>query len=113
VSVIADAYLPRLDPAGGEARPAARRRADVEEPGVATGRVAGRDRRRLPHPPTRRRALPVPDPGALEVKCREGGRTVNACVVHAIAVNPDGFRESLVGALLAEQHDAWAWPPIA
>jgi putative transposase len=32
---------------------------------------------------------------ALEVKCREGGRTVNACVVHAVAVNRDGFRESL------------------
>ena len=32
---------------------------------------------------------------ALEVKCREGGRTVNVCVVHAVAVNRDGFRESL------------------
>ena len=32
---------------------------------------------------------------ALEVKCREGGRTVNACVVHAVAVNCDGLRESL------------------
>src|SRR3546814_4113418 len=30
---------------------------------------------------------------ALEVKCREGGRTVNACVVHAVAVNAGGFRE--------------------
>src|SRR5205809_700886 len=32
---------------------------------------------------------------ALEVKCREGGRTVNVCVVHAVGVNKDGFRESL------------------
>src|SRR5213075_3362251 len=32
---------------------------------------------------------------ALVVKCREGGRTVNACVVHAVGVNKDGFRESL------------------
>ena len=32
---------------------------------------------------------------ALVVKCREGGRTVNVCVVHAVAVNRDGFRESL------------------
>jgi len=32
---------------------------------------------------------------ALVVKCREGGRTVNACVVHAVAVNGEGFRESL------------------
>ena len=32
---------------------------------------------------------------ALVVKCREGGRTVNACVVHAVGVNRDGFRESL------------------
>lgn len=30
---------------------------------------------------------------ALEVKCREGGRTVNACVVHAVAVNLDRVRE--------------------
>jgi len=32
---------------------------------------------------------------ALVVKCREGGRTVNVCVVHAVGVNRDGFRESL------------------
>src|SRR5437773_108610 len=32
---------------------------------------------------------------ALVVKCREGGRTVNGCVVHAVGVNRDGFRESL------------------
>jgi transposase-like protein len=29
---------------------------------------------------------------ALQVKCREGGRTVNVCVVHAVGVNRDGFR---------------------
>ena len=32
---------------------------------------------------------------ALELKCRDGGRTVNACVVHAVAINPGGYRESL------------------
>jgi putative transposase len=32
---------------------------------------------------------------ALEVRCREGGRTISACVVHAVAVNTEGFRESL------------------
>src|SRR3954471_9717097 len=31
---------------------------------------------------------------ALVVKCREGGRTVNVCLVHAVGVNRD-FRESL------------------
>ncbi len=32
---------------------------------------------------------------AAVVKCREGGRTVNVCVVHAVGVNRDGFREPL------------------
>src|SRR5262245_48118362 len=45
---------------------------------------------------------------ALEVKCREGGRTVNACVVHAVAVNADGFRESL-GLDVATSEDGAAW----
>jgi hypothetical protein len=46
--------------------------------------------------------------GALEVKCREGGRTVNACVVHAVAVNRDGFRESL-GLDVVTSEDGAAW----
>jgi putative transposase len=45
---------------------------------------------------------------ALEVKCREGGRTVNACVVHAVAVNADGFRESL-GLDVVTSEDGAAW----
>jgi putative transposase len=45
---------------------------------------------------------------ALEVKCREGGRTVNACVVHAVAVNADGFRESL-GLDVVTSEDGTAW----
>jgi transposase-like protein len=45
---------------------------------------------------------------ALEVTCREGGRTVNACVVHAVAVNRDGFRESL-GLDVVTQEDGAAW----
>src|SRR6266542_372360 len=45
---------------------------------------------------------------ALEVKCREGGRTVNACVVHAVAVSRDGFRESL-GLDVVTSEDGAAW----
>jgi transposase-like protein len=45
---------------------------------------------------------------ALVVKCREGGRTVNACVVHAVAVNRDGFRESL-GLDVVTSEDGAAW----
>jgi transposase-like protein len=44
----------------------------------------------------------------LEVKCREGGRTVNACVVHAVAVNGEGFRESL-GLDVVTSEDGAAW----
>src|SRR2546428_319778 len=45
---------------------------------------------------------------ALEVKCREGGRTVNVCVVHAVAVNADGYRESL-GLDVVTSEDGAAW----
>jgi putative transposase len=45
---------------------------------------------------------------ALEVKCREGGRIVNACVVHAVAVNAAGFRESL-GLDVVTSEDGAAW----
>jgi putative transposase len=45
---------------------------------------------------------------ALVVKCREGGRTVNVCVVHAVAVNRDGFRESL-GLDVVTSEDGAAW----
>jgi len=45
---------------------------------------------------------------ALQVKCREGGRTVNACVVHAVAVNREGFRESL-GLDVVTSEDGAAW----
>jgi putative transposase len=45
---------------------------------------------------------------ALVVKCREGGRTVNACVVHAVGVNKDGFRESL-GLDVVTSEDGAAW----
>jgi transposase-like protein len=45
---------------------------------------------------------------ALVVKCREGGRTVNACVVHAVAVSGDGFRESL-GLDVVTSEDGAAW----
>jgi transposase-like protein len=45
---------------------------------------------------------------ALQVKCREGGRTVNVCVVHAVGVNKDGFRESLgLDVVTAEDGAAW------
>jgi len=45
---------------------------------------------------------------ALVVKCREGGRTVNVCVVHAVAVNRDGVRESL-GLDIVTAEDGAAW----
>jgi transposase-like protein len=45
---------------------------------------------------------------ALEVKCREGGRTVSVCVVHAVAVNRDGFRESL-GLDVVTSEDGAGW----
>jgi putative transposase len=45
---------------------------------------------------------------ALVVKCREGGRTVSVCVVHAVGVNRDGFRESL-GLDLVTSEDGAAW----
>ncbi len=45
---------------------------------------------------------------AREVKCREGGRTVNVCVVHAVGVNRDGFRESL-GLDVVTSEDGAAW----
>ena len=45
---------------------------------------------------------------ALVVKCREGGRTVNVCVVHAVGVNKDGFRESLgLDVVTAEDGAGW------
>jgi putative transposase len=45
---------------------------------------------------------------ALQVKCREGGRIVNVCVVHAVGVNHDGFRESLgLDVVTAEDGAAW------
>src|SRR5215213_7546533 len=45
---------------------------------------------------------------ALVVKCRERGRTVNVCVVHAVGVNRDGFRESLgIDVVTAEDGAAW------
>jgi transposase-like protein len=45
---------------------------------------------------------------ALVVKCREGGRIVNAHVVHAVAVNADGYRESL-GLDVVTSEDGAAW----
>jgi putative transposase len=45
---------------------------------------------------------------ALVVKCREGGRTVNVCVVHAVAVSREGFRESL-GLDVVTSEDGSAW----
>jgi transposase-like protein len=45
---------------------------------------------------------------ALELKCREGGRIVNVCVIHAVAVNGEGYRESLgLDVVTAEDGSAW------
>jgi putative transposase len=48
---------------------------------------------------------------ALVVKCREAGRIVNAHVVHAVAVNADGYRESL-GLDVVTSEDGAAWTAI-
>src|SRR5437870_9583307 len=45
---------------------------------------------------------------ALQVKCREGGRTVNVCVGHAVGGNKGGFRESL-GLDIVTAEDGAAW----
>ena len=45
---------------------------------------------------------------ALVMKCREAGRIVNAHVVHAVAVNADGYRESL-GLDVVTSEDGAAW----
>jgi putative transposase len=45
---------------------------------------------------------------ALVVKCRQAGRIVNAHVVHAVAVNVDGYRESL-GLDVVTSEDGAAW----
>jgi putative transposase len=45
---------------------------------------------------------------ALVVKCREGGRTVSCSVVHVVAVNREGFRESL-GLDVVTGEDGASW----
>ena len=45
---------------------------------------------------------------ALVVKVREGGRIVNACAVHAVGANPDGYRESL-GLDVVTSEDGASW----
>jgi putative transposase len=45
---------------------------------------------------------------ALQVKVREAGRIVNVCVVHATAVNREGYRESL-GLDIVTVEDGAAW----
>jgi putative transposase len=45
---------------------------------------------------------------ALELKCRDGGRIVNVCLVHAVAVNREGYRESL-GLDVVTSEDGSAW----
>ena len=99
----------RLDPAGGEAGAAARRRADEQEPGLQAGEVASTRSSRT-SAPGRSTARPYAYVtfDALQVKCREGGRTVNVCVVHAVGVNHDGFRESL-GLDVVTSEDGAAW----
>ena len=45
---------------------------------------------------------------ALVVEVREAGRIINACLVHATALNRDGYRESL-GLDLVTSEDGAAW----
>jgi putative transposase len=109
VAVIADAYL-----AGVSTRRVEKvvqqlgSRADEPQPGLQVGEVARRDRRGLPQPAAGRRSVRVCDLGALEVKWREGSRTVNVCVVHAVGVSRDGFRESL-GLDVVTSEDGAGW----
>jgi Transposase, Mutator family len=49
-------------------------------------------------------------PNALEVRCREGGRTLNVCVVHAVAVNRNVFRESLGLDVVTSEDGRLAFP---
>jgi transposase-like protein len=64
--------------------------------------------RALPSRPLDGAPYPYLTLDALVVKCREGGRTVNVCVVHAVGVNRDGFRESLgLDVVTAEDGAAW------
>jgi putative transposase len=58
--------------------------------------------------PLERAPFPYLTLDALQVKCREGGRTVSVCVVHAVAVNGNGFRESL-GLDVVTSEDGAAW----
>ncbi len=96
-----------------EAGAAARRRADVEEPGLRSRRASNQivedfRTRPLDGAPYAHVTL-----DALVVKCRKGGRTVDFCV----GVNKDGFRESRgLDVVISEDGAVWlaympAWSP--
>jgi Transposase, Mutator family len=74
VAVIAGLSRRRLHPSGAEAGAAARRRADVAQPGLPTGEEPRPDRRGLPHPPARPRPVRVRDAGVVRRGRRRPGR---------------------------------------
>jgi len=109
VSVIADAYLAgvstrRVDKLVRQLGVEGMSRSQVSRLAKSLDAIVEEFRTR----PLERAPYPYLVLDALEVKCREGGRTVNACVVHAVAVNRDGFRESL-GLDVVTSEDGAAW----
>ncbi len=95
VSVIADAYLAGVS---------TRRKSQVSRLAKSLDRIVEDFRTR----PLDGAPYAYATFDALVVKCREGGRTANVCVVHAVGVNRDGFRESLgLDVVTAEDGAAW------
>ncbi len=96
VSVIADAYLAgvstrRVDKLVQQLGVEGMSRSQVSRLARSLDAIVEQFRTR----PLDRAPSPYLTLDALEIKCREEGRTVNVCVVHAVGVNKDGFRESL------------------
>jgi putative transposase len=109
VSVIADAYLAgvstrRVEKLVQQLGVERMSRSQVSRLASSLDEIVEQFRTR----PLEQRPYPYLVLDALEVKCREGGRTVNACVVHAVAVNRDGYRESL-GLDVVTTEDGAAW----
>ena len=109
VSVIADAYLAgvstrRVDKLVQQLGVEGMSRSQVSRLARSLDAIVEQFRTR----PLDRAPSPYLTLDALEIKCREEGRTVNVCVVHAVGVNKDGFRESL-GLDVVTSEDGAGW----